>query len=204
MQTVFRSPRSNPGNADVSLRLIADGNKSLLRIRTDRGLAGPHHGLAAAASRSFLEFTTKAEYAFDYGMPQWLAQAESPLIAATSRATVFVVGRSSTTSESVVPRLPCFLCPGHPPRFQKTLSRPYIQRTALQAMVQGHLSGKRNYTLAISKMLSVGTHPPSFHRLADDESPRAPWSCDGRRLESGANVPKLSRSDMCRTLTPST
>ena len=82
VRTVFRSPASALASNEVSLRLIADGNRDLLRVPTDRGLAGNRGRVFGAASRGFLEFLFKAEYAYDMGMPQWLARLDhafSPL-----------------------------------------------------------------------------------------------------------------------------
>src|SRR2546427_1518861 len=74
MRTVFRAPESALQNNDVCLRLIADGDPALRRILTDRGPLGRSSGyLSAVASRGILQFLTKAEYAYDYVMPQWLA-----------------------------------------------------------------------------------------------------------------------------------
>src|SRR5207245_5187217 len=88
VRTAFRAPDSAMANNDVSanndvcLRLIADGNATLGRIQTDRGLNGTSRGLFSSANRGLLEFLFKAEYAYDYGMPQWVAQIDhflSPL-----------------------------------------------------------------------------------------------------------------------------
>ena len=69
VQTVFRAPDSAFTSNDDSLRLIADGKRGLLRIPTDRGLAGERGLLSEAAHRGILEFLFKAEYAYDMGMP---------------------------------------------------------------------------------------------------------------------------------------
>ena len=79
VRTVFRAPESALASNDVSLRLIADGNPALLRIPTDRGLAGERGRLSEAASRGLLEFLFKAEYAYDMGMPQWVARVDHVL-----------------------------------------------------------------------------------------------------------------------------
>jgi asparagine synthase (glutamine-hydrolysing) len=42
-----------------------------------------------------------------------------------------------------------------------TLSRPYIERPALEAIVQGHVKGNENHTLAIHKVLTLEL----IHRL---------------------------------------
>ncbi len=83
VRTVFRAPETALATSDVSLRLIADGNKALLRIPTDRGLRREQGRLLGAASRGVLEFLFKAEYAYDMGMPQWVARAGPSVFAVT-------------------------------------------------------------------------------------------------------------------------
>src|SRR3954467_1240272 len=48
VRTVFRAPASSITDPSISLRLISDGSKELMRIRTDRGLGGQHRGIRAA------------------------------------------------------------------------------------------------------------------------------------------------------------
>jgi asparagine synthase (glutamine-hydrolysing) len=162
VRTVFRAPQLSLGNADISLRLIADGDKSLLRIRTDRGLAGEHRGLAAAASRKFQELTAKAEYAYDYGMPQWLARVDRVL--APLHPERLFLGRHKFYHFRIWYR--DFLG-----RYiqeilldSRTLSRPYFQRKVIESIVQDHVKGKHNYTLAIHKILTLEL----VHRLLVD------------------------------------
>src|SRR5438034_3978269 len=71
VRTVFRAPESALASNDMCLRLIADGDPRLRNIRTDRGIAGPER-LSTSVWRQWLEFQFKAEYAYDYGMPQWV------------------------------------------------------------------------------------------------------------------------------------
>src|SRR6266481_601156 len=59
VRTVFRAPQFARERNDLCLRLIADGDVTLRRIRTDRGLNGNSGHLSSVASRSFLEFTFK-------------------------------------------------------------------------------------------------------------------------------------------------
>ena len=49
----------------------------------------------------------------------------------------------------------------------RTLSRPYLDRRAVEAIVRGHLKGGRNYTTEIHKLLSLEL----FHRLFIDPKP---------------------------------
>jgi asparagine synthase (glutamine-hydrolysing) len=159
VRTVFRAPESSLAKNDVCLRLIADGNAALSRIRTDRGLGGNQSRLPAAVLREFLQFTAKAEYAYDYGMPQWLASVDhffSPfhlerLFLGRHKFYHFRVWYRNSLSEYVQEML---LDP-------KTLSRPYLERNGLEAMVRAHIRGDRNYTAVIHKVLTLEL----LHRL---------------------------------------
>jgi asparagine synthase (glutamine-hydrolysing) len=164
VRTVFRAPHSSTMNSNIfednddCLRLVADGSAALRAFGTDRGLGAPHT-LSAAISRGFLEFTFKAEYAYDYGMPQWVAQTDhlfssfhlERLFLGRHKYYHFRVWYRDELSGYVKEML---LDP-------RTLSRPYIERKAIEPMVQGHLKGNRNYTTDIHKILTLEL----LHRL---------------------------------------
>jgi asparagine synthase (glutamine-hydrolysing) len=162
VRTVFRAPESAWQNNDVCLRLIADGKPALRQIRTDFGLAGDQGRLTAAATRKFLMFTHKAEYAYDYGMPQWVAKIDhlfSPLhlerlFLGRHKFYHFRVWYRDALSGYVRDML----------LDSRTLSRPYVEPRGLEAIVRGHLKGDRNYTTAIHKVLTLEL----VHRLFID------------------------------------
>ena len=162
VRTVFRAPALNNGNGDVRLRLIGDGSPVLRRIPSDRGVGGASGPLTSAISRAFLEFTFKAEYAYDYGMPQWVSRVDhlfSPLhlermFLGRHKFLHYRVWYRDALAEYVREML---LDP-------LTLSRPYLQRKSLEMMVSSHLRGDRNYTTAIHKMLTMEL----LHRLFFD------------------------------------
>ena len=109
-----------------------------------------------------LEFTFKAEYAYDYGMPQWVARVDhlfSPfhlerIFLGRHKYYHFRVWYRDALSEYVREIL---LDP-------RTLSRPYLHRSMVEAVVQGHLKGGRNYTSEIHKLLTLEL----LHRLFVD------------------------------------
>jgi asparagine synthase (glutamine-hydrolysing) len=162
VRTVYRAPDSNPANTDVRLRLIRDGNPALARIRTDRGKGGNLGRFATAVRRAALEFTFKAEYAYDYGMPQWLARLDhffSPfhferLFLGRHKLFHFRVWYRDALSDYVRQTL---LDP-------RTLSRPFLERRGVETVVKGHLKGDRNYTTEIHKLLTL----EHLHRLFVD------------------------------------
>ncbi len=160
VRTVFRAPRVKSGE-DVRLRLIRDGSPELARLRTDRGL-GDSNPLVSAINRAYLEFTFKAEYAYDYGMPQWVARVDNAF--APFHLERLWMGRHKlfhfrwwyrTILADYVREM--LLDP-------RSLGRPYVNRTAVEEVVRGHLSGNRNYTTEIHRLLSLEL----LHRLFVD------------------------------------
>jgi len=153
VRTVFRAPQSVLANNDISLRLIADGDASLARIPTDRGFGGDTGRLFAPISQAFIEFTAKAEYAYDYGMPQWVAGIDhflSPLrlervFLGTHKFAHFRTWYRNALSGYVKEML----------LDERTLSRPYWERRGIENIVHGHLKGNRNYTSTIHEVLTL-------------------------------------------------
>ena len=149
-QLTLRSPYLD--NAVVRLRLIRDGNAALARLRTDRGLCGINH-LTTPVERAYFEFTFKAEYAYDYGMPQWVAKVDRAF--APLHLERLWMGRHKlfhfrwwyrTILAKYVQEM--LLDP-------RTLARPYLERSGVEAVVRGHIKGDRNYTTEIHRLLSL-------------------------------------------------
>jgi len=153
VRTIFRAPKAQDRNGDVRLRLVQDGNPALARLRTDRGIGGN------SAARSLLEFTVRAEYAYDYGMPQWLAGIDhllssfhfERLFLGRHKLLHFRLWYRDSLSQYVRQIL---LDP-------LTLSRPHVKREGVEAVVRGHLKGNRNYTTQIHQLLTLEL----LHRL---------------------------------------
>jgi asparagine synthase (glutamine-hydrolysing) len=164
IRTAFRAPESMCRNNDVRVRLIGDGNPALRRPRTDLGFGGNPGNPLGVALRRFHLFTMKAEYAYDHGMPQWLARIDhllapfhlERLFLGRHKYYHFRVWYRDALSEYVLQML---LDP-------RTLSRPYLDRKGVEAVVQGHLKGGRNYTYEIHKLLTLEL----LHRLFLDST----------------------------------
>jgi asparagine synthase (glutamine-hydrolysing) len=163
VRTVFRAPASTLTSNGICRRLIADGNPALAAIATDRG---PMHGrLWNAARRHASQVTYRAEYAYDYGMPQWVAPIDR-LLAGLKPERLFL-GRHKfyhfrlwyrdALSRDVRDML---LDP-------RSLARPYVTRACVEHIVNGHLSGRANHTLEIHKLLTLEL----VHRLFVDAQP---------------------------------
>jgi len=159
VRTVFRAPRPIFDSTEISLRLIADGDRDLLRIPTDRGVSGIRRGLSAAASRALLELQFKAEYAYDAGMPQWVALIDHSfsslhlerLFLGRHKLFHFRIWYRGVLASYVREML---LDP-------RSLSRPYINRKNVEAIVNRHTKGDKNYTMEIHKLLTLEL----IHRL---------------------------------------
>jgi asparagine synthase (glutamine-hydrolysing) len=158
VRTVYRAPMESASNGDVRLRLINDGNAALGRVPSDRGVGG-NGGLVSSAIRGFHEFTFKAEYAYDYGMPQSVARIDH--LFAGLRLERLFLGRHKLLHFRVWYRdrladyvRQMLLDP-------RTLSRPYLDRKGVETIVNGHLKGNRNYTKEIHRLLSLEL----LHRL---------------------------------------
>ena len=161
VRTAFRAPQSVTANNDVRVRLIGDGSAAMQRIRTDRGFGGKP-GLASWVDRNFQEFTFKAEYAYDYGMPQWLAGLDhffSPL-----KLERLFLGRHKVYHYRIWYRDILANYVKEMLLDSRTLSRPYLERKGVEAIVRGHLKGNRNYTTEIHRLLSLEL----IHRLFVD------------------------------------
>ena len=136
-----------------ALRLIADGNSALGQIGTDRAVHMRSIPGLGKARHLIQEFTFKAEYAYDMGMPHWLARADHVL--APLHLENLFLGRHKFHHFRVYYRdelgrylQEILLDP-------RTLGRPFLHGPAVETMVNGHLAGYRNYTLEIHKLLTI-------------------------------------------------
>ena len=151
VRTVFCAPKAD--REDVRMRLIGEGNHALRKIPSDRGVGGDFGPLSSMMRRGLLEFTFKAEYAYDYGMPQCVALADH-MVSPLHLERIFL-GRHKFLHyrmwyrNELAPYVKEVLLD------PLTLSRPYINRKTLEMMVTSHLKGNRNYTMAIHKMLTL-------------------------------------------------
>src|SRR5215831_7933451 len=149
VKTAYRAPRVENINQESRLRLLLTGNPALAALRTDRGTRGLNWYMTRAA----LEFSFKAEYAYDYGMPQWLAKIDH-----TFRFVHFErmwVGRHKIFHFR--PWYRDYL--GQYVREMlldsRSLGRPYLNPKMVTSIVTGHLKGNRNYTTELNRLLAL-------------------------------------------------
>jgi asparagine synthase (glutamine-hydrolysing) len=168
VRTAFRAPNSSMPKSDIfednrdCARLIAAGSPALQQLRTDRGLGGRVGSWTTPIVRGWLEFTFRAEYAYDYGMPQWLARMDHAL--SPLHLERLFLGRHKFCHyrvwyrDALAPYVREMLLDS------RTLSRPYVERKALESMVQKHVNGEANYTTEIHRLLTLELQ----HRLFVD------------------------------------
>lgn len=153
VELAFRGPASLAASNATSLRMIHNGNEQLGKLGTDRNLAFGSDAILGRLKHLVQELTFRGEYAFDYGMPHWLAKLDNALrplhmeraFLGRHKFYHFRVWYRDALSEYVKAML---LDP-------RTLSRPYIDGRALQGMVQAHVAGTGNYTLEIHRVLTA-------------------------------------------------
>ena len=138
---------------EPALRLIADGNPALGKIGTDRGLASRSIPGVTRALHRYQEFTFKAEYAYDYRMPQWLARLDH--IFAPLHLEKLFLGRHKVAHFRVWYRDELSRWLREMLLDSDARSRPYLRANSLEEILKAHISGQRNYTFEIHKILTL-------------------------------------------------
>ncbi len=160
VKSLYKAPGPISVNQEARVRLIREGNPELAELRTDRGI----RGLNSVFTRGFHEFFFKAEYAYDYGMPQWIAQADR--IFAPLHLERIWLGRHKVFHFRVWYRDDLANYVREMLLDRKSLARPYVNAESVRKVVNGHLKGNRNYTTEIHRLLTLEL----THRLFLDAS----------------------------------
>jgi len=171
-----------------SLRLIAEGNPALGQISTDRGIIYPAERMTNRLQRAFQEFLAKAEYAYDYGMPNWLARGDKYLT--PFRFERFFLGRQkfchfrSWYRHQLAGYVREILLD------PRSRSRSYLNGPELEPRVNAHIKGLGNYTVEMHKLLSLEL----LHRSLLDRS-QLPFNSlchpEGRRNDVTINAAQI-------------
>ena len=148
----YQAPLDLLFSNEPSLRLIKDENCNLARIPTDRGLLYQQIPIITKLQNQYAEFTAKAEYAYDYGMPQWLAVIDH--IFTPLHIDRIFLGRHKFYHFRIWYRdqlsnylKEIFLD-------TRTRNRPYFKSQCIEQIVRDHTSGRRNYTREIHRILT--------------------------------------------------
>ena len=151
VKTAYRAPGPDTiaTNEKVRARLIREGNPALAKIRTDRGSGG----LNSALTHLYLEFFFKAEYAYDMGMPRWMARIDH-LLAPLHLERIWL-GRHKPFHFRVWYRDQLREYVRQILLDDRALARPYVSRAGVERVVNGHLRGDENHTDEIHRLLSL-------------------------------------------------
>ena len=137
----------------TALRLIADGNPALGKIGTDRGIAFGSLPGTTRILHWYQEFTFKAEYAYDYRMPQWLARLDHAfaplhlerLFLGRHKFHHFRVWYRDELSQWLMEVL----------LDSAARSRSYLRVNSLEKILKAHIKGHRNYAFELHKILTL-------------------------------------------------
>jgi asparagine synthase (glutamine-hydrolysing) len=149
----YQTPAGQESSATPTLRFIAETNAALGRIPTDRGLVYRGTPVLTKLHHQYQEFTFKAEYAYDYGMPQWVACVDHAL--APLHLEKIFLGRHKFYHFRVWYRdklgayLKAVLLD------PKSRGRSHLRGKQLERLVNEHVSGRRNHTNALHQALSL-------------------------------------------------
>jgi asparagine synthase (glutamine-hydrolysing) len=151
VKTAYRAPARDTlaTNMKLRTRLIREGNPALAKIRTDRGFGG----MNSVLTHLYLEFFFKAEYAYDVGMPQWMARIDH-LFAPLHLERIWL-GRHKPFHFRVWYRDSLNDYVRQILLDDRALTRPYLTRTGVERIVNGHLRGDENHTDEIHRLLSL-------------------------------------------------
>jgi asparagine synthase (glutamine-hydrolysing) len=149
---MFRAPAAWRTGTQLSLQLVAEADPALAAIPTDRGLLAGETGARQRLHRHWQTFTMKAEYAWDAGMPAALARVEGAL--APLHLERLFLGHHKFAHFRIWYRQALagvlrevLLAPA-------ALSRSVYRPEVLRRMVQAHVAGRANHTLALHRALA--------------------------------------------------
>jgi asparagine synthase (glutamine-hydrolysing) len=149
----YQAPLGAEASTMPALRFVQDKSPSLARIATDRGLKVQPVPLWTQLHHLAQEFTFRAEYAYDYGMPQWLARVDH--VARHLHLERLFLGRHKFYHfriwyrDALGPYLRDLLLNA------RAQSRPHVQPGALARLVHQHLAGTHNHTSELHQAVSI-------------------------------------------------
>jgi asparagine synthase (glutamine-hydrolysing) len=152
----YQAPAGQATSPNSALNFIARMHAPLAAITTDRGLQHRAHRLAAPLARLqhlTREFSFRAEYAWDYGMPQWLAPIDQ--ILKPLRPDKLFLGRHKFYHFRVWYRDRLAASLKDVLLDRRSLAREHLIPGAVPRLVNEHLSGRRNHTTALHQLLSI-------------------------------------------------
>jgi asparagine synthase (glutamine-hydrolysing) len=149
----YQAPPEIAQEIGPALRLVGDGNPALGRVGTDRAFLLKSFPGVGKARHLLQELTFKAEYAYDHGMPQWLAKLDYSL--APLHLERLFLGRHKFHHFRVFYRDELSTYIKQILLDSRTLGRPFLRKPVVEEMVRTHVAGYSNYTLEMHKLLTL-------------------------------------------------
>jgi asparagine synthase (glutamine-hydrolysing) len=148
----YRTPKNaSATSARPMLRLITEGNPAFAKINTDRALRLRSMPVVQRTLHAWKEFSAKAEYAYDYGMPDSLVPIDNALsklqlerlFLGRHKFYHFRLWYKNQLGES----------------FERVAAEagqlPWYAPGKVNGMIAAHRNGVRNHTLELHKLLTV-------------------------------------------------
>jgi len=149
----FQAPIERSASVEMQLRLIWEGNPALAKVGTDRAVLLVPIPLVTRAKEIYQEFTFKAEYAYDYGMPQFLAKLDRVL--KPLHLENLFLGRHKFAHFRIWYRDQLSWYIKEILLDSRTRSRPYLNGRLLEKSVIAHTRGAANFTSEIHRILTT-------------------------------------------------
>ena len=153
VRLAYQMPSADEYSKLPALRFVAESARSMASIPTDRGALYQPTPVVTGLQRAMQEFTFKAEYAYDYGMPHWLARIDRAVKLA--RPERLFLGRHKFYHfriwyrDRLAPYLKEVLLD------PRTSSRPHLAPRGLENLLKQHLAGTHNHTTGLHQALSI-------------------------------------------------
>lgn len=153
VRLMYRVPQDLAESPIPAMRMVAAASPALARIPTDRGLLYVPGPILSPLRSALQRFTAKAEYAHDYGMPQWLAGIDCHM--RSLQPERLWLGRHKFYHFRVWYRdwFPAFL--REVLLDPRSLSRDYLDRDGLVRLVNRHIAGQTNATTQLHGLLTA-------------------------------------------------
>jgi asparagine synthase (glutamine-hydrolysing) len=150
---VYEAPADALTDRALCMRLVADGNPALTRFGTDRAISWNPRPVFSKVHNIYQELTARAEYTFDYGMPQWLSRMDH--VFAPLHFERLFLGRHKFYHFRVWYRDALSAYLREVLLDSRTLARSYLNGRSLERIVTRHLAGNGNYTLEVHRLLTA-------------------------------------------------
>jgi asparagine synthase (glutamine-hydrolysing) len=152
VRLAYQSPPGQLLNKQLALRYCSDVKPELSSAPTDRGNLNRPALVPARVFELWKEMRPRAEYHFDYGMPQWLAKVDR--ILAPLRLERLFLGQQKYYHFRTWYRRELASDVKNVLLDPRALHRPYLNGKKVEEMVLAHSRGTGNYTLELHKLMS--------------------------------------------------